>query len=466
MEGPSRTSGGPLPLPPGRALLLLTGVALLVRAAFLLLEPATQPIADERTWTNWAIENLLSAKVSLSPFRTNMIFYPPLYPYFIALAYAVFGSLTAVKWVQATVSVLLVPAVGLVGCRTYGTRAGLLAAGIVVFYPELVWFSVHFWSETLFMVLIWWGMERLLAAEASRRLGVAAGAGLLWGLAILTRETVLYILPFAALWLALDRRASRAPLRGGLFLLVALLTVAPWTYRNWVRFKAFVPVSTAGGLNLFQGNTRLPRDEVYVLRDSIHGRVEQYRQLRRMGIEAILERQPLWLFEKLRDEMPKFWEADSLALIHIRRGAYGSVPPQPQPQVHPSAAIAAAIVVIVPYVLILGSFVAGVAAIRLDRRRSLLLLFLVFYNALHIVTHGFARYRLPVLPVLFVVAASAWAAWSSGRYPALTRRRKALAVALAVGFVVTLVPSFRKNLAEPAYDLSTPVAVSARSTGR
>jgi 4-amino-4-deoxy-L-arabinose transferase-like glycosyltransferase len=365
-----------------------------------------------------------------------------------------------------TVSVLLVPAVGLIGCRVFGKRAGLLAAGIVAFYPELIWFSVHFWSETLFMVLFWWGMERLLAAEATKRLGAAAVAGLLWGLAILTRETALYLLPFAALWLALDRRAGRAPLRGGLFLLVALLTVAPWTYRNWVQFKAFVPVSTAGGLNLFQGNARLTRQEVYDRYDAVRGRVEQYRFARRRGIEAILERQPLWLFEKLRDEMPRFWEADSLALIHIRRGAYGPVPPQPQPRVHPRSAVAAAIVVVVPFLLILGSFVAGVAAIRLDRRRSLLLLFLVFYNALHIVTHGFARYRLPVLPALFVVAASAWAAWSSGQYPALTRRRKALAAALAVAFVVTLLPSFRRNLAEPAYDLSTPVAASTRSTGR
>ena len=51
--------------------------------------------------------------------------------------------------------------------------------------------------------------------------------------------------------------------------------------------------------------------------------------------------------------------------------------------------------------LVLFSFVVGVAALRLDRRRLLLLLFLVFYNSLHIVTHGFARYRLPAMPVVF-----------------------------------------------------------------
>ena len=55
-------------------------------------------------------------------------------------------------------------------------------------------------------MLLWWGFERLLAADApDGRALTAAAAGLLWGLAILTRETVLYFLPLAAAWLALAR---------------------------------------------------------------------------------------------------------------------------------------------------------------------------------------------------------------------------------------------------------------------
>jgi len=55
-----------------------------------------------------------------------------------------------------------------------------------------------------------------------------------------------------------------------------LLAVAPWTYRNWVVFEAFVPVSTAGGLNLYQGNAPLSRQQVYDEYEAIHGRIEQY----------------------------------------------------------------------------------------------------------------------------------------------------------------------------------------------
>jgi 4-amino-4-deoxy-L-arabinose transferase-like glycosyltransferase len=430
-----------------RWLLGLTLLALLVRAAFLLLEPATHPVADELTWTNWAIEGLLSDRVSWSPFRTNMIFYPPLYVYFIAVPYSLFSTLTAVKWAQIVVSALIVPAIGLVALRTFGRRAGVLAAFIAAFYPELVWFSVHFWSETLFMLFLWWGMERLLSAEDQAGLGQSVAAGGLFGLAILTRETVLYFLPFAALWLGLGRRRG-ARARGATFLLVGLVCVAPWTYRNWVQFHTFIPVSTAGGLNLYQGNAPLTRQEVYDRYHAVQGRAEQYEWARREGIRAILERQPLWLFEKLRDQMPNFWEADSLALIHIKRVAYGCVGVAP--------ARAAAVVVLLPYLLVLASAIAGVVALRLDRKSFLLLLLLVFYNGLHVATHGFARYRLPVLPIVMILAASAWSAWSRRSYPRLGRRRLVLAAVLSLATVACLVPSFKMNYDHPAFGFAPP----------
>jgi hypothetical protein len=39
------------------------------------------------------------------------------------------------------------------------------------------------------------------------------------------------------------------------------------------------------------------------------------------------------------------------------------------------------------------------------RRRGLLPGFLVHYNLIHVVTHGFNRYRLPVMPVFLLAAA-------------------------------------------------------------
>jgi hypothetical protein len=426
-----------------RRLVALTIAALLVRAAFLVLEPSTHPVGDERTWTDWA-KNLASPRVQYSPLRIHLIFYPPVYPYFLAALYGATGAFEAARWAQAAVSCLLVPAVGLAGARAFSPRVGLWAAAVTAFYPDLVWFSVHFWSETVFMVLLWWAIERLLAADEGGGIGRAAAAGLLWGAAILTRETVLYFAPLAALWLA-ARRRGRAGAQAAALLAATLLVVAPWTYRNWLEFHAFVPVSTAGGQNLFQGNALIPRDVTYEMVDKVQGRVEQYRYATRMGLQAIRDRQPWWLFEKLRDEMPRLWEADSLALVHIKRGAYGAVAPP--------AAVAAAVVVLLPYLGVLALFALGLVRLTPTRPAVLLMGLFVYYNLIHVVTHGFARYRLPIMPIVFLVAGLGWVAWRDGELARLSRRARLAAAATAVVLVAVLVPSFRLNLGHPAFGL-------------
>jgi len=169
---------------------------------------------------------------------------------------------------------------------------------------------------------------------------------------------------------------------------------------------------------------------------AVRGRIAKYEFARAKGIEAIRDRQPTWIFEKLRDEMPRFWEADSQALVHMRRGAYGAQPLF-------AVAFGATLAVLIPYAALLASFVVGLAYLPRDRLAGLLLAFLVFNNALHVATHGYARYRLPVLPVLFVLGA--WA-WTRGREaceaPPLARAR-ALAAAAAAVLVLSLLPSVR-----------------------
>ncbi|HEY7511776.1 MAG TPA: glycosyltransferase family 39 protein [Vicinamibacteria bacterium] len=432
------------PPSPARALLLLTAAAIVVRGVFLLLEPAVAPVADERVWVKWA-RHVAGSRVAFDPLQTQFIFHPPLYPYFLAVPLRLTGSLEAARWLQALISALLVPAVGRVGARAFGARAGLLGAAAVAFYPELVWFAAHFWVETLFLVLVWWGFERLLAADAGARTGAALAAGALWGLAILARETMLYFVPLAAAWLLWRRGADGGRRRAAALVLAAALVVAPWTWRNWVTFHAFVPVSTAGGLNLFQGNAALSRQEVYDEYYAVEGYLPQYRYALRRGLQSIRERQPAWLLEKLAEQMPMFWEAESMAAIHLKRGAYGPV--------RPRWAIVVGLLLLLPYLAVLPPFVAGLAGARCARATVLLAGFLAYYNLIHVVTHGFNRYRLPVMPVVFLFAAWAAAAWREGAYPVLTPARRAAAALVALTLALCLLPSVR-HVRHAAYGLA------------
>ena len=409
-----------------RGLLALTLAGLAARLLWVALEPATSPKADETMWVSWGSEVLPSPEVVFSPLRLRFVFHPPLYLYFVGASFTLFGTLEAVKYAQCLAGALLVPALGLLGRRVFGERAALLAAGIAAFYPELVWFASHFWAETLFTVLLWWALERLVAADARGSTGAALASGLLWGLAILTRETVLYFLPVAALWLAW-RRGGGARRAAGL-VAVAAFVVLPWTLRNWLVFDAFVPVSTSGALNLWQGNTRLSRQEVYEEYWAVRGRIPKYEHARRRAIEAILERQPLWILDKLRDELPAFWAAHGQPIVHLERGAYG-------PVARPGA-YAAVAVVLLPYLAVLVLFVAGVATLPPGRGPVLLLAFLWFYVLLHVAAHGYPRYRLPAMPAVFLVAAHGWVAWRSRRPADRGHRLAAAAAALVLGLGV------------------------------
>jgi 4-amino-4-deoxy-L-arabinose transferase-like glycosyltransferase len=412
-----------------RGLLALTLAGLAVRLLWVALEPPTFPVADETMWLTWGSQILPSPDVGFSPLRLRFVFHPPLYLYFVGGLSALFGSLVAVQVAQCLAGALLVTATGLAGARAFGERAGLAAAGLAALYPELVWFASHFWAETLFTALLWWAMERLLAADAGGSTRAAAVSGILFGLAVLTRETVLYFLPVAALWLAW-RRAGGAR-RAAWLLAASILVVAPWTVRNWLVFEAFVPVSTAGALNLWQGNTRLSRQEVYEEYWAVHGRIAKYEHARRRAIESILERQPWWTLEKLRDEMPAFWAAHGQPIVHLERGAYGAVS---RPR-----ALAAVALVLLPYLAVTVLFAAGVAVLPRGRAPALVLGFLAFYVLLHVAAHGYPRYRLPALPAVFLVAAHGWVAWRAR--PAVDRPHRLAAAATALVLALSVGPS-------------------------
>jgi hypothetical protein len=420
-------------------LLALTLLGLAVRVLWVALEPATSPVADETMWLTWGTEVLPSPEVGFSPLRLRFVFHPPLYLYFLGVPFALFGSLAAVQYLQCLVGALLVPALGLVGRSGFGERAGLVAAGLGAFYPELVWFSAHFWAETLFTVLLWWAIERLVASDTRASPLAAGAAGLLWGFAGLTRETVLYFLPLAVLWLAWRR--SGGTRRAALLVATALLVVLPWTLRNRLVFDAFVPVSTAGALNLWQGNTHLTRQEVYEEYWAVRGRIPKYEHARQRALEAILERQPLWILEKLRSELPEFWAAHAQPIVHIERGGYGVV--------RRPLALAAVAVVLVPYLAVLVLFVIGLARLPPGRAPLLVLAFLAFYVLLHVVAHGYPRYRLPVMPALFLVAGYAAAALRTRTRPATDRTRLVAAATTALVLALSVAPSLVRWVRTP-----------------
>ncbi len=416
----------------------LTLLAFAARVATLLLEPSCPPSGDEASWLALGINELGRPHRGLSPLRVPLVFYPPLYPYFIAVLHRLFGGLRSILLVQAAFGALLVPAVAGAGRIAFGRRVGLLAAAFVAFYPDFVWFSVHFWSETLFVVLLWWGIERLLRSDASGSRGAAVLAGLLFGLSTLTRELTLYLAPLGALWLVRGRLlgapcAARpgGALRAGAFLLGLVLTLAPWTIRNALVFHAFIPVSTMGASNLWQGNVPLTHLEVHATLDGqTRDPVERDRLARQWAWQAIRARQPSWIVEKLQAQMPEFWKLDSeIHDQYIGRHACGKL--------RLATALALEALVVLPYLALVALSLVGLARLRLAAGPLLLLVLLAAYNLAHVVAYATPRFRLPLLPVVFLLAAFVLVAPREGvRAPLRKGRLILLAVLVALAALV------------------------------
>jgi hypothetical protein len=269
---------------------------------------------------------------------------------------------------------------------------------------------------------------------------------LLWGLATLTRELALYLVPLVVLWMLRPRGATPAgewptgprSLRArlvpaALLVLLCLLAIIPWTIRNAIVFRAFIPVSTMGGLNLWQGNTTLTHLQIYEVLAKIEGPVAQDRYCRKLAWETIAARQPTWIFEKLAEQMPEFWKAGSEVLDHLLgREACGPLTT--------SALVKLELVLILPYLAVLGLLLLGLARLRFGAAAGLLLGLLVAYNAAHVVAYATTRFRLPVMPVVFLVAGAVVAGRSQGSLRPLRGRSAVLLALLMLVVAVLLAP--------------------------
>jgi 4-amino-4-deoxy-L-arabinose transferase-like glycosyltransferase len=185
-------------------------------------------------------------------------FRPPGYPYFLGGVYKVLGverapaprRLRVARIAQAFVGTAIVALAGVLAAQLWGWGIGLVALALSAIYVPLITVGGAVMSEPLFDAFM---LGSLVAAMHHRRsphrYRWALVAGFVAGLAILTRANAfVLLLPLA--WAVWDGRPWRSRAALGppaALVLVALLTLVPWTIRNARELHAFVPVSTQFG---------------------------------------------------------------------------------------------------------------------------------------------------------------------------------------------------------------------------
>ena len=402
--------------------LILAG-ALAIRVLYTLLVAQDIPVIGDALTYHLLGENIADGKGFERPLHPQLAAFeswqpgtptaehPPLFPLLVGL-FTKLGatSYLAQKLLLCGVGTLTVGFVGLAGREVAGPAVGLTAAGLAAVYPFLWIVDGSLMSETLYGVFI--AATLWVALRFARRpsLGLAAGLGVLVGLAALTRGDALVLVPVLLIPLAFRAGAawrSRLTLVAvavGAFALV----LAPWTIRNLTVFEQPVLISTNGNAVFVGANC----DGVYhgeltgLWRFDCYGKApsgdesEQAAEYRDRGLDYA------------RDHAGRVPAVMGLRLLRVwdlyrprQQAAYEVIEGRSE--------TASRIGLLMYYPLLL---LAGAGVVILRRRRAPLwplLAFPVIVSATAIVIYGITRLRFAAEPSLCVLAGVALAAAAS-----------------------------------------------------
>ncbi len=247
----------------GTTLLAIVVAGVAIRVLYTLLEaPWPPPALDDQFYFSGLGKLIANGHGFIGPF--NFYFHgtslpsaehPPLYPIALAgLAKLGGTSPDAQRLVGSVFGAGTIAALGLLGRRLGGERAGLLAAGLAAIYPVLIAADGALMSESLFGLLVALSLLAAYRLVESPTTGRAAALGAVVGLAALTRGEALLLLPLILVPVLRRPAGVRAALAT---VLACAVVLTPWTVRNWIVFHQPVLIATdsgsaIGGANCYQ----------------------------------------------------------------------------------------------------------------------------------------------------------------------------------------------------------------------
>jgi 4-amino-4-deoxy-L-arabinose transferase-like glycosyltransferase len=333
---------------------------------------------------------------------------PPLYPVFVAMAYAVSdGSMAFVRLIQIGVDLGTVACVYAITRSLFTRAVALVAAICVAMNVGTAAATSRLLSETLFTAFLvaavgvsalW--IDSITKARAARAatcgiaLGILLAGGTLTRGILLLYPFVLVILAVVSVWRPVfDRRRAQAAMVASLAMVFAFCaTLAPWTIRNYKVHHAFIPVATQLGATLY-GAFNPPHGWIFGMhpRDEV---TEAAAHLPEAETSAALTRATL---DSIRASPSNVLRLEVLKIVYLWVPLDWEILP--------------IYGVFNPTYAFIG-FWAFVYGVRRVRQRPQLLatapawLPIVYFVAVALVFYGSPRFRLPMEPLLAMFAAA------------------------------------------------------------
>jgi len=347
-----------------------------------------------------------------------------LYTFYVALVYLLFGPHPlAARLIQAVLVGLLQPYLAYwLGKRVFSVTVGLFAAALTAIYPYFIYYAATLMTEPFyitailaalsFAILLRQALASVTGGMNRQILLYSLALGLALSVTILLRQLFLLFIPliFFWIWMANGWRISwrlvfSALISGGL----VILSILPFTFYNYQRFDRIVLLNTNAGFAFFWGNHPIYGTRfIPILPPEMGSYLDLIpKELRHLD-EAALD-------QALLGEAVKFIQDDPrrYALLSISRiPAFFMFWPSPDSDLISNIARAGGFGLLLPFILygLVRSFIPKPPVERFSLRSTsnLLLLFILFYTALHLLSWALVRYRLPVDAVFMLYAGLAF----------------------------------------------------------
>ncbi len=348
----------------------------------------------------------------------------PFYPYFLAL---IFGSVPILKVKLLTVQ-LFQAVLSSITCiigyfiakrifnrETAAWAALLMAVSIFLIKTTLVVYRTTFFVFFLSLVVL--GSLKLVETT---RLDHWIGYGMLAGVAMLNSPEISAFLPLVLIWTCYHSSMTWRPAIKRLvpmFLMIVFI-VGPWTLRNYMLLKRFIPISSSFGANLWEGNNPYASGSEYLYnygysRDKLglDFKIRTSPDMNEPERIDILKKDALMFIRQNPVHFLKL-KAKSFFYFWFTHYNWENLPGNPPNKI--------------THVATLMMNILAVIGITLSFRKPgthLLILLFICFSLIYTITHASItyRYRMPLDPYLLMFAAAAINRVKSALLPPLTK---------------------------------------------
>ena len=428
---------------------------------------------DSNYYHRWAID-IISGKF----WGSDVFFLRPLYPYLLALVYAVFGQhILAVQLVQAVFATVSCFLLYDATRRIFGKRPAIFAVlgfamtGILVLYTgALLYVEITVLLNLLFLWLI---------LVAGRRTWLWILSGVCFGLLVICRPEVLVAVPFLLWWLSrksiVDRKSyivRRSSLVAMTVVALAVIAVVP--VRNYIVARDPVLFTAHSGMNFYYGNNPSA--------DGTWHPTQEFEKGGGFSHERLLEASRTIEGREVKpSQASAYWTRQGLKFITGQPLAYlrllgrkfllflsnYEVPNNYYPETARATSVPLKLA-FVNYGMVLALGLLGMVWAWPKRRQALpVYLFVAVYIVSALLSYVLSRLRAPAVPFLLMFAGYGL----SELVDAVRQRRAAravtgVAIALAVYLVSAVIPVNRKSYSAQAWTQTGNIYLEQQGFGK